>query len=198
MILYPEWYTLKENVKQILTVIAAEENLVDPSRNFLVEKDRWRPWVEAQQEIPLVNIMVQGVAQDSGRSSSRTCSVDEVVLNIDMYALGKAGQVLPADQLSAERLDLLVAQVREGLTRLDLIDFGFDIGKIDRSQNLTLTYYDQENESATGQYAPARWSMSVYFPFEPQDKREYIDLSELNVSVNDDLANIYSLKFNYS
>ena len=72
------------------------------------------------------------------------------------------------------------------------------MGKINRSQNLTLTYYDQENEQSTGQYAPARWSMDVQFPFEPQDKKEYIDLTELNVSISDDLAELYSLKFNYS
>lgn len=194
---YPAWYTLKNNIVAILQVIAAEEELVSADRDFKVERDRWRPWIESQQTIPLVNVMVQGVGQDPARSSARRYTTDEVTIHVDMYALGKAGEVLPADQLSAERLDLLVAQVREGLTRLDQIDFGFQVGEIDRSQNLTLTYYDQENEQATGQYAPARWSMSVLFPFEPQDKRVYVDLSELNVSMSDELAELYSLKFIY-
>ncbi len=195
---YPSWYALKTNIVAILQVIAAEEELAVPGRNFTVEKDRWRPWIEAQQTIPLVNVMVQGVAQDSGRSTARGPSTDEVVINVDMYALGKAGETLPADQEASQRLDLLVAQVREGLTRLDLIDFGFEEGAIDRSQNLTLTYYDQENETATGQYAPARWSMNISFPFDPQDEREYVDLSELNVSIPDELETIYAMKFNYS
>ena len=193
----PPWVLFKTNVVAILKVIAAEEKIVDPERDFIVNKDRYRPWIEAEQTLPLVNVMIQGMGQDSGRSSARTCSLDDIVVNFDMYVIGKAGEVLPVDEEAAQRLDLLVAQVREGLTRLDLIDFGFPIGTIDRSQNLTLTYYDQENEQATGQYAPARWSMNVQFPFEPQDKKEYVDLSELNVSIPDELSEIYSAKFNY-
>jgi len=194
---YPAWYQLKTNITAILKVIATEEETETPGRDFTVNKDRWRPWIESQQSIPLVNIMVQGVGQDSGRSSARACTTDDVVVNVDMYVVGKAGEIQPVDQQAAERLDLLVAQVREGLSRLDLIDYGFEMGKIDRSQNLTLTYYDQENEQSTGQYAPARWSFNVQFPFEPQDKTEYLDLTELNVSMPDDLETIYKLKFNY-
>ena len=195
---YPLWYGLKSNIVDILTIIAAEETIVNSSRNFLVQKDRWRPWIEAQQEIPLVNVMVQGSNQDSGSSASRIYSTDEVTVNVDMYVLGQAGETLPADEIAAERLDLLVAQVREGLTRLDLLDFGFPIGQISRDQNFTLTYYDQQNEESTGQYAPARWSFNVKFPFYPQDKGNYVNLSELNVTINDDLAELYKLKFNYS
>jgi hypothetical protein len=193
----PPWVQFKTNAVAILQVIAAEEKIVDPERDFIVNKDRYRPWIEAEQTKPLVNVMIQGMIQDSARSSARTCSLDDVVVNFDMYVIGKAGEVLPVDEEAAQRLDLLVAQVREGLTRLDLIDFGFPIGTIDRSQNLTLTYYSQENEQATGQYAPARLSMNVQFPFEPQDKTEYLDLTELNVDVSDDLAELYKLKFNY-
>ena len=64
---YPLWFTLKSNIKTILETIAAEEALVDPARDFEVEKDRWRPWVEEQQSIPLVNIMVQTVGLNAPR-----------------------------------------------------------------------------------------------------------------------------------
>ena len=121
----PPWVQLKTNIVSILQIIAAEETIVDPARDFEVNKDRYRPWAEAQQTISLVNVMIQGMAQDSGTSSARHCSTDEVAVIVDMYALGNAGEILPVDQEAANRLDLLVAQVREGLSRLDLIDFGF-------------------------------------------------------------------------
>jgi len=200
---YPLWVTLKTNIKTQLEAIATEENLVSPARNFIVTKDRWRPWLEAQQKVALVNIMVQTVGIVSERSTSRRATLDEVQLNVDMYALGEAGQVLPVDEVAADRLDLLVAQVREGLTRLNTIDFGFtkdpDHGwPIERDNNFSLTYYDQENENVTGQYAPARWSFNVRSVFIPEDKREYLDLSELNVTVKDEMLEQYALKFNYT
>lgn len=195
---YPRWTQLKTNIVNQLKAIATEESLVSAGRNFLVEKDRWRPWIEAQQAIPLVNVMVQGVSQDSGRSASHRASLDEIQVNVDMYALGKAGDVLPADELAAQRLDLLIAQVREGLTRLNTFDFGFarDVEGgiiIDHNLDFTLTYYDQENEQATGQYAPARWSFNVKMPFIPEDKRVYTDLEELNVDLEK-----FALRFNYT
>jgi hypothetical protein len=197
-ILPPLWSTLKTNIVTELTAIAAEENAVSPGRNFLVQKDRWRPWIEAQQNTPLVNVMVQTVGQDSARSANRRSSMDEITINVDMYALGKGGETLPADEVAAERLDLLIAQVREGLTRLDTNDFGFTRDpitgwSIDRNINFSLTYYDQENEQASGQYAPARWSFSVNMPFIPNDKRVYNNLEELNVNVQE-----YALRFDYT
>ena len=124
--------------------------------------------------------------------------MDEITINVDMYALGKGGETLPADELAAERLDLLIAQVREGLTRLNTSDFGFTRDpvtgwSIDRNINFSLTYYDQENEQASGQYAPARWSFSVGMPFIPNDKRVYLDLEELNVTLEQ-----YALRFTYT
>ena len=198
---YPLWFTLKSNIKTILETIAAEEALVDSARDFEVEKDRWRPWVEEQQSIPLVNIMVQTVGLNAPRSSNRRNTLDDVTVNIDMYALGEAGEVLPADEVAAKRLDLLIAQVREGLTRLAQTDFGFtkdpDYGfPIDRENaDFTLTYYDQENEQATGQYAPARWTFIVQLAFIPTDDNEYNALTELNVTLED--LEDFSLKFTY-
>ena len=197
-ILPPLWTILKTNIVTELLAVAAEEAIVDPARNFLVGKDRWRPWIEAQQNVPLVNVMIQTVGQIPERSANRRSSLDDISINVDMYALGEGGNVLPSDQLAADRLDLLVAQVREGLTRLDTNDFGFvrDVDGgiiIDRNLAFSLTYYDQENEQSTGQYAPARWNFNVAMPFIPNDKRVYIDLEELNVTLEQ-----YALRFNYT
>lgn len=198
---YPLWYMLKNNIVTILKAIATEENLVDPGRNFEVEKNRWRPWVEAQQNIPLVNVMVQTVSPNTGRSANRRNGLDDVTVNVDMYALGEGGDVMPMDELAAKRLDLLIAQIREGLTRLKETDFGFtkdpDFGfPIDRENtDFTLTYYDQENEQATGQYAPARWTFIVQLAFIPVDDNIYNALIELNVSFED--LTDFSLKFIY-
>ena len=199
---YPLWFTLKDNIKTILETIATDETIIDSARNFSVEKDRWRPWVEAQESVPLVNIMVQTVGTNTPRSSNRRNTLDDVTINIDMYALGEAGEVLPPDEIAAKRLDLLIAQVREGLTRLAQTDFGFekdpDFGfPIDRENaDFSLTYYDQENEQSTGQYAPARWTLIVQLAFIPTDNNTYNALTELNVSLED--LTEFSLKFNYS
>ena len=201
---YPLWNTLKTNVVTILTAIAAEEAAIATGRNFVVEKDRWRPWVEAQQRVALVNVMVQTVSENSDRSTNRRGLLHDVSVIIDMYALGRGGDIMPADELAADRLDLLVAQVLEGLTRLKETDFLFtkdpDFGfPIDRSDvDFTLTYYDQENEQASGQYAPARWGFIVQLVHIPTDNNEYNALTELNVSVKDDTLEQYALRFTYT
>ena len=196
---YPLWTTLKTNIVTILEAIATEETIVNVSRNFLVQKDRWRPWIEAQQGKALVNIMVSTVGTNTDRSTNRRNILDDVVVNIDMYALGKAGETLPADGVAADRLDLLIAQVREGLTRLKESDFLFtedpDNGfPIDRQEtNFNLTYYDQENEQSSGQYAPARWSFTVQLAFIPTDNNDYNDLDELNINMQQ-----FALRFDYT
>ncbi len=199
---YPLWVQLKTNVVTILEEIAAEETIVSPARNFIVSKDRWRMWIEGQQRLSLVNVMVSNVGRDTGRSQNRASVLDEISVIVDMYALGNGGEVLPPDGVAADRLDLLTAQVREGLTRLKFSDYGFSKDSeggflIDHGADFTLTYYDQETEQSTGQYAPARWSFSVLMPFIPTDNNDYVDLTELNVSVSDDTLEQYALKFEY-
>lgn len=203
-IAYPLWTTLKTNIVTILTAIAAEETIVSAARNFNVSKDRWRPWIEAQQNIALVNVMVQTTGTNADRSANRRSTLDDVTINVDMYALGKAGEVLPADGVAADRLDLLTNQVREGLTRLlisDFLftsdpDFGFPIDKEDA--NFNLTYYDQENEQATGQYAPARWTFTVQLAHIPIDNNEYNDLEILNIQVKEDDLDQFAMRFTYT
>lgn len=203
---YPLWYTLKNNIKTILTAVAAEETLVSAGRNFEVSSNRFTPWLESQQNKALVNIMVQTVGLNADRSGSRRNGMDNITVILDMYALGRpvasGGSYLPSDDVAADRLDLLVAQVREGLTRLNLQDFGFTPDPtyghmIDRNINFSLTYYDHENLESTGQYAPARWSFDVMMPFIPVDKREYPDLSELNITVKKDDLDNFAARFTY-
>lgn len=200
---YPLWTTLKNNVVTILQEIATEENAVSTARNFKVDQNRWRPWIESQQKIALVNVIVQSVGQDNERSSARHNSLDNVTVFIDMYALGHGGNVLPADEIASDRVDLLTAQVREGLYRLKNAYLGFPVDPekgplIDNDLDFTLTYYDQENEQTTGQYSPARWSFDVQLPYIPTDNNDYYDLEELNVSVKDDTLEQYSLRFEYT
>jgi len=200
---YPLWVQLKNNIVTQLQAVAAEETIVDAARNFEVGKDRWMTWIENQQRISLVNVMVSNVGQNTGRSQNRVSSLDDINVVVDMYAIGKAGEIQPPDEVAADRIDLLTAQVREGLTRLKFSDFGFPKDSeqgfiIDLISDFTLTYYDQINEQATGQYAPARWSFVVNMPFIPTDNNDYVDLEELNVSVSDETLELYAMKFNYT
>ena len=198
----PLWNALKVNIVTQLTAIAVEETLVDAGRDFEVSKDRWRPWIEEQQKKALVNIMVDTVSGNGDRSTQRVSALDDIIVKADMYAIGKAGEVLPADEVAAERLDLLIAQVREGLTRLAFTDYGFTKDStfgnvIDHDSNFQLNYYDQESQQATGQYAPARWSFTVQMPFIPVDDNDYENLEELGVVVSDETAALFALDFTY-
>ncbi len=193
---YPLWTTLKENVKTALEAIATEETAISTARSFSVVSDRWRPYIESESQVALVNIMVQAVSQDSDRSGSKRNSLDDVEIVIDMYVIGGAGELLPSDEFAAKRLDLLTAQVREGLTRLAGQDFGM-IGYIDRSLNMSLSIYDQESETSTGQYAPARWTMNVQTPFIPTDNNSYNDLTELNIDVKESDLEVWAVRFTY-
>lgn len=199
---YPLWYTLKNNIKNQLEAIAIEENAVDPGRNFQVQVNRWSPWIESQQNTALVNIMVDSVGQDSDRSGSRRNGMDQITVHADMYAIGKAGELEPVDEVAAKRLDLLIAQVREGLTRLNTNDFGFTpdpvYGQyIDRNINFNLTYYDQEGEQKSMQYAPARWAFDVYMPFIPEDKGVYPDLEITGTEVKKGDLDSFAALFTY-
>lgn len=199
---YPLWYTLKQNSSTQLKAIATEEAAISAGRDFEVSIDRWRPYIEAQHKKALVNIMVNTVNQASDRSANRRSSLDNIDIIFDMYAVGEAGEVLPVDEIAAMRLDLLVAQVREGLTRLTFSDFGFskdvELGHIiDHSLDFALNYFDQESQQATGQYAPARWSVNVQMPFIPTDDREYENLENLVVSVSDETLELFALNFEY-
>lgn len=198
---YPLWTQLKTNIVTLLKEVAVEETIVDPARNFIVERDKYVPWIEAQQNLSLVNVMVKNANTNGGRSGSKSSVMDDIEIMIEMYSIGKAGQVLPVDQVAADRLDLLTAQVREALTRLKQRDYLFPRTAngliIDNNNNFNLTFFDQVGEQSTKQYAPAQYGFTVHMPFIPTDNNDFVDLTELNVSVKEDDLVLFGARFNY-
>ena len=179
----PPWAMLKENLVAILKHVSDVDSQTDTNRSFLAQRDRWRPWI-SKQDGNLANVMIDSVETRGGRRYSEA----EADINIDMYSLGeyeeRDGQLFPADEVAARRLDLLTNQVFVGLTALVNDSFGFEPGMIDTGNlNPTLIMYNQEREETTGQYAPARWSMRVRFPLFPAEV-ELPRLEELHVALD--------------
>jgi hypothetical protein len=199
----PAYNTLKKNIKTILQEVATAEAIASPSRAFTVERDRWRPWIENQRSTALVNIMVDSVNPTPG-GGTRQYQPQHVNVNIDMYVLGTdqdqvsstgAVTLVPCDEVAADRLDLLIAQVQFGITRMLQHDFGFTAGLIGRSNAPSLTLYPQEGDQETGNYAPARWSLAVDLPYYPVDDGTTVALTELNISFDADEP--WGLKYLY-
>ena len=189
----PAFSTLKANIKTMIETVATAENAVDIERNFTVSKDRFRPWIENQQDTALVNIMIDSVRSAGG--SAKFGSVDAVNVNVDMYVLGfplettnegtGVVSLVPADEKAAERLDLLINQVRFALTRMLNSNFGFSDPKtIDaKPATLALQIYTQEGTQESGNYAPARWTFSVNLPYKPEDDAVLVPLTEINTDM---------------
>lgn len=189
----PAFFTLKANIKTMLETVAAAEKAVDAEKDFTVSKDRWRPWIENQQDVALVNVMIDAIRPEGG--STRFSTVDKVSVNVDMYVLGLPLQVTdegtgivtlyPSDEKAAERLDLLINQVRFALTRMLNANFGFsDSKKIQAKPNtLSLQIYTQEGMQESGNYAPARWTFDVLLAFNPEDDAVLVPLSEVNLDM---------------
>jgi hypothetical protein len=201
----PPWYTLKGNLKTILAAMSTAEKAVEPAREFLATRDRWRPWIAKQQDIAMVNVMVDGVQPAQAGSGSRHFKMVDVSVNLDMYVLGtheeQDGDLSPADEVAAARLDLLTAQVLSAILRKDNQDLGFSRGTngeqlIGMMSGLTLQIYPQEDEQATGQYAPARWSFTVGVPFIPQEGPDLPAFDELNIEMKQ-LLESWGAKFTY-
>ena len=187
----PSYSTLKKNIVTILQEVATAEAVANASRAFVVTRDRWRPWIENQQSVALVNVMVDSVAP-SGGGGSKFFTQDRVTVNIDMYVLGTAQDqvsalgvhtLVPVDEVAADRLDLLIAQVRFGLTRMLRQDFGFEAGKIGHAIGMNLNLYPQEGSDEAGNYAPARWSFTVDLPYYAEDDGTTVAMEEINISV---------------
>lgn len=181
----PLWTQLKTNLVAILEEVATAEALVDPGRNFIVTRDRWRPWIESQQNVAMVNVMVDSI--EPGGGGSRRYLRDEATVNLDLYALGtyeeQDGELTPADEIAAARLDLLAEQTRHAILRMVNRDFGFPAGQVDTGNlQLSLLIYSQEREEVAGQYAPARWTFRVGLPYFPAEA-ETIDMTQLDVNL---------------
>ena len=192
--------TLKANIVTALQEVATAEKAVNAYRDFVVTHDRWRPWIENQQGVALVNVMVDSVK--SGGGGSRQNITDLISVNIDMYVLGtheeqtstdpetdlETTTLVPIDEAAAARLDLLTAQVRHAITRMKNGDLGFSAGKIVPNFGAaTLTIYTQEGEDSTGNYAPARYSFDVSANYTPADDSATVALTEINLAFNEAL-----------
>lgn len=201
----PGFSTLKANIVTALREVAAAENAVSPARNFIVTQDRWRPWIENQQSVALVNVMVDNVSSAGGGSHFN--ATDRVNVNVDMYVLGtydeqvSAGSgtitLTPADEIAAARLDLLIAQVRHAVSRMKNSDLGFSAGVISRNISPTITVYSQEGDDATNQYAPARLSLSVDMAYEPADDATATTITALNLTWKDTLES-WASRYTYT
>jgi hypothetical protein len=184
---YPAWYNVETGIVTALEKVATEENAIDTARNFIVSRDRWRPWIENQQNVALVNVMVENISPGGG--GTRRYTQDRVTINIDCYVLGTTEEQMqegtgtvtltPADEFAAARLHLLVAQVRHAITRMSEQDFGLTAGTIDTSAlKATVQIYNQEGDDNTGSYAPARVSFEVSLPFEPSDDGVSVEITD--------------------
>lgn len=176
----PIYHTLKNNIVKILRDFS---NSQEKSLQFEVVRDRYRTWIENQQNKPLVNVIVTQLEPSGGGKFHHDYTA---TVNVDMFVLGKGkkeideqtgGFVLfPADEKAADRLDLLVAQVQFAITQLAKYDFGFPAGAIGRITNApSLTLYSQSDDT-TGNFAPARFTFSVTLPYAPVDNcDEYLN-----------------------
>lgn len=201
----PGYATLKANIVTVLKETATAENAIDTYRNFVVEQDRWRPWLEKQQGVALVNVMVDNLSSASGGSHHNV--TDRVSVNIDMYVLGTTEEqtdsetdimtLVPCDTVAAARLDLLVAQVRHAISRMKNSDLGFSAGIISRNISASLNIYNQEGADNTGCYAPARWTLNVDMAYTPDDDATVTAITELNLNWKDTLES-WASKYTYT
>lgn len=184
---YPAWYNIQTGIITSLEKVATEESAVDEARSFIVSRDRWRPWIENQQNVALVNVMIENVSPGGG--GTRRYTQDRVAINIDCYVLGTTEEqtndgtgavtLTPADEFAAARLHLLVAQARHAITRMSEQDFGLPAGTIDtHALKASVQIYNQEGDESTGSYAPARISLEIVLPFEPSDDGVAVDITE--------------------
>lgn len=200
----PSYATLKNNIVTILQAVSTADSTTDASRAFIVERDRWRPWIENQQEVSLVNVMVDSARVEPGSGSRRYHSY-RFIVHLDMYVLGTAVEqtdedtgtvtLTPSDKDAADSLDLLIAQVQYGITQMIACDLGFTPGTIDVKPP-TLQIYNQEGAQDSGNYAPARWTLEVILPFYPADNGTVTEMTELNVTFKETLEN-WGIKYVY-
>jgi len=190
---YPNWYNIQTGIVNALNTVAAAEATIDTARNFVVARDRWRPWIENQQNVALVNVVVDSIRPDGG--GTRRYTQDRITFNIDCYVLGTAeeqtdeetGEVTltPADEFAAARLHLLLAQVRYAITRMSAQDFGMSAGTIDTDAlKATIQAYNQEGDESTGSYAPARIQFEIVAPFEPEDDGAFVEITDAWLEFN--------------
>lgn len=201
----PDYATVKANIVTILKAVATAENAVSTGRNFQVVRDMSQSWISSQQNKALVNVRLDSINPEGG--GTRHFTQDRVSFYIDLYVLGTAEEqtdeatgdvtLFPADQEAADRLDLLVAQVRYGITKMSTEALGMTVGQCDsHALKARLQIYDQDGSQDTGCYAPARFSFDVSIPYNPADDGPTVAVSEINVKFDESIEK-WSLKYVY-
>lgn len=195
---YPTWYNIQTGIVNALNTVATAEATIDTARNFVVARDRWRPWIENQQNVALVNVVVDSVRPDGG--GTRRYTQDRITFNIDCYVLGTAEEqtdeetgavtLTPADEFAAARLHLLVAQVRHAITRMSAQDFGMSAGTVDTlALKTVIQAYNQEGDESTGSYAPARIQLEVIAAYEPADDWAFVEIDTASLTMKQAIEN---------
>jgi len=179
MIAMPLYNTVIDGIVNALTAVAEEEAAW---AYFEVSKNRSRPYIESVTNKALVNIVLDSIETDSARSSLQN-KMHKATYFIDMYVKGNTGEVLePADEVATDRLHLLTAQVEYALTHKSNNRFGLAIGQVENRSEITLKFYSLQDENSAAVYAPARWTMILYFPYAPAEATPEA-LEQLNVNV---------------
>ena len=195
---YPSWYNIQTGAVNSLRAVATEESAIDEARDFVVDRDRWRPWIENQQNVALVNVVIDSVRPDGG--GTRRHTQDRITINLDCYVLGTSEEqtseetgavtLTPADEFAAARLHLLVAQVRHAITRMSAQDFGMTPGTVDTlALKTVIQAYNQEGDESTGSYAPARIQLEVIAAYEPADDGAFVEIEASDLTMKQAIEN---------
>lgn len=202
---YPSWYNIQTGAVNSLKAVATEESAIDEARDFVVDRDRWRPWIENQQNVALVNVVIDSIRPDGG--GTRRHTQDRITINLDCYVLGTAEEqtseetgavtLTPADEFAAARLHLLVAQVRHAITRMSAQDFGMAPGTVDTlALKTVIQAYNQEGDESTGSYAPARIQLEVIAAYEPADDGAFTEIETASLTMKQAIEN-WHIKHTY-
>lgn len=201
----PLYATAKAAIVTQLRAVAAAEAAVNAGRNFSVVRDKSIAWIENQQNKAIVNVRLDSIEPDGGGTKHYT--QDRVSFYIDMYVLGTAEEqtntttgdvtLFPADEKASDRLDLLIAQVRYGITKMSTRDLGLSPAVCDsHALKARLQVYDHDGAEDTGIYAPARFTFDISVPYSPEDDGTLTAVSEINVTFDEALED-WSLKYVY-
>jgi len=131
-----------------------DDVLAHPGLNYLVERDRTRPWQDLK--LPLVNITEES-DDPEGREYKASIRIMCIV------------PVLDDDENATARLYMLKAQVKKALLDRDDPDLDQsmgDIGQITRPAWRAVAFDDRELEETI---LAGIWSFDVQYHYEPQD-----------------------------
>lgn len=189
----PLYSTVITGMKNAIDEVRVSESAINTALDFEISINRSRPYIESVNNKALVNILLNKVAPDRERSSKHN-KIHMATYYFDMYVRGSDSDLIPADETAVLRLHLLTAQIEFALTAMKNARFGLPVGQIDSRIDLDLEFYTIEDDrESTSPFAPARFIMVCYFPYNPED----VQAPGLT-SVNIKLLEEWNIKFNYT